>query len=428
MLNRLVPALLVFAAPGLHAEDALLPRGKKIPGFEIFKEGGELIDVMIPRYNAQRQLLGVLKAKSVTMVNEWQLESDGVLIEFFHPDGSLRGRIELEKAYMNQEVRMLTGTGPVKLRSDDLDASGHGLIHSAVSGQTFLLGPTVTRYRQPVKNAMNSNPTLPFHTAALLGMSLLAAPAQAPAAADAVAPVDPAIQQAAAETTRKELGTSLSEAAAASRRMTEFLDEAARSNAQTVQAEPGPVHEPADAPLELVPDIEETLITSTNGFFLDPENSVLVYLGDVRVKNPQLTLTGANDLKVFFDKKPPKPPAEGDEPEGEEDEKEESAGNPFGNFGDANRIVATGAVKIRVTPEDGDPIEASGAILSYSLADEQLILSGGFPWVQRQGEDGKMTLFAQEPNLSLRIDIKKGQVVTEGNWSTGLPLKRLQQR
>ena len=144
-----------------------------------------------------------------------------------------------------------------------------------------------------------------------------------------------------------------------------------------------------------------------------------------KVQNPQLNLTGANDLKVFFDEKPPKPPAEGDKPE---DEKKESAGNPFGDFGDANRMVATGAVKIRVTPEDGDPIEASGAILSYSVAEEQLVLSGGYPWVQRQGEDGKMTLFAQEANLSLRIDIKKGQVVTEGKWDTSLPLKRLQQR
>jgi lipopolysaccharide export system protein LptA len=420
MLSRLVTTLLlVWATPGLRAQDAREQDGKKIPGFEIFKEGGELLDVMIPRYNAERQLLGVLKAKSLTMVNEWQLESAVVSIEFYHPDGSLRGRIDLEQAYMDQKVRMLSSTGPATLRSDDLDASGHGLIHSAGSGQTFLIGPTVTRYRKPIKTAMHSNPALPFQTAALFGMSLLAAPAQAPAA-DAVAPAEPAIRQPAPETTRLELGKSLAEAAAASRRMTEFLDEAARSNAQPVQAEAGPVHVPAEAPLELLPDPEQTVITSTNGFFLDPENSVFVYLGDVTVKNPQITLSGANDLKVFFDKKPPKPeaPAGDDEPANGK-----PARNPFGQFGDPNRMV-----EIRVTPDGGDIIEASGAILSYSVADEQLILRGGYPWVRREGEGGKMTLFAQEPNLSLRINIKANEVVTEGNWTNSLPLKRLQQQ
>lgn len=437
-MRKLLPLLLLItplAVPVLPAQEpaeeaAPSPR-KKLPAFAVFKDGGELIDVMIPRYDAERNLLGVLRAQSLVLVDEWQLQANLVSIEFNHTEGALRGsrrgRIDLDLAFLNQETGMLTTTGPVEFRSKDLDVSGHGLLYSTITGQTYIVGPTTTRYREPEKIVMNT--PHPLHAAALIGLSIMAAPAQNIEGGPALEV--PAPQPSASAAAREDLADALSASAAASRKMAEFLETAAKANSQTIQAAPaGPVHEPDSAPLDHKPGPEEMHITSSNGIYLDADSSVLAYLGDVKVTHPQLKLSGANELKVTFGKKPANPEeATAEEPAPEEAEADEDGmENPFASFGDPISVMATGAVKIRVVPEEGDPIEASGAIFSYDIEKEQMVLSGGFPWIQRKGAEGTYTLYAQEAGLTLRIDVKSGLATTEGNWDTSVPLKRMNQR
>jgi hypothetical protein len=135
MLLRLVPALLVASPVSLVGQDAPAvapePPRKAIPGFDIFKDGGELHDVMIPRYDASFRLLSVLKAKRITVVDESRLESDAVAIELYHPKtGGSRGRVDLEKAFLDQRSQILSSAGPVNFSSEKLSGNGHGLIHS----------------------------------------------------------------------------------------------------------------------------------------------------------------------------------------------------------------------------------------------------------------------------------------------------------
>ena len=146
---------------------------------------------------------------------------------------------------------------------------------------------------------------------------------------------------------------------------------------------------------------------------------------NVTVRDPRFDLSGANELKVFFGKKPPREetkdkttPDETKDKTSKEEFAKSGLGMGFGaNFGDVERIVATGAVLLDQKPaKEGDaPIKASAAIFSYNIKADQIIMSGGFPWVIK----GSHRLRAKEPNLSLRIAPKAGTFVTEGgNWET----------
>ena len=74
-------------------------------------------------------------------------------------------------------------------------------------------------------------------------------------------------------------------------------------------------------------------------------------------------------------------------------------------MGDVEKLIATGAVRVKVSQKLGkdgkakDPIEASGAIFSYNVKNDEAIISGGYPWFVH----GKQRMRAMEPNLSMRL-------------------------
>ena len=105
------------------------------------------------------------------------------------------------------------------------------------------------------------------------------------------------------------------------------------------------------------------------------------------------------------------------EQEKKEDKKAATPGilGAAGGFGDPEKIVATGAVKITQKAVGGKPpVVASAAVLTYDAKTGEIILNGGFPWVQQ----GATFMRAKEANLYLRIK-KDGSFVTEGLWDMG---------
>lgn len=139
--------------------------------------------------------------------------------------------------------------------------------------------------------------------------------------------------------------------------------------------------------------------------FFDAEKGIFVFLRNVRVTDPRFELSGASELKIFLEQKQPQssdtPPRNGP---------------VTARFGDVERIIATGAVRLlQKQPEPGkQPVEASGAIFTYHPKTGNITLSGGYPWV-RQGDT---FMRAQQPNLTLRIQ-KDGSFTTEGQWEMG---------
>lgn len=178
----------------------------------------------------------------------------------------------------------------------------------------------------------------------------------------------------------------------------------------------------ASKPLEVKPGPQDTVISADDGMFLDAEKGLLVYLKNVRLTGPDFDLSGVNELKVFLGKKEEKkkdPAKEGEavKEEKKPEKKSEAPGmiGATGGFGDPEKIIATGAVKITQKAVGGKPpVVASAAVLTYDAKSGEIILNGGYPWVVQ----GTTFMRAKQPNLYLRIK-KDGSFVTEGEWDMG---------
>ncbi len=392
---------------------------KKIPAIALLPDGSQLMGVMLPRYDENRKLVGVLKAKAMTLVNDEQVAGQTVSVEFFNPDQSQRGRIDLKKAIFYQTKGVLEAKEPVEIKADRLRATGSGLHYAFEKAEGYLSGPVTTTIH-PLPATTMHTPRTPLRATAMVGMSLLtqALVAAPPATltveqkeaieADAVSKSAGVVET--GETTRKELKTVIEVSQAADTAAQAFL----------VQADiPVPLADaqPVANPLDIKPGAEDTVIKCDGGMYFDADEGVLVYMKNVKITDPRLELTGANELKIFFAKKAEDP--------SKKDKKEPSKsglGSIGANFSEVDRIVATGAVRaIQKNPSPGEqPVEASGAIFTYNVKSEQMIIFGGFPWAKRGGISTRATTATQTLTVS-----KSGQLRFDGPTETILPTDEL---
>lgn len=423
-MRAILPALILFS-PSLQAADkepAPPEPKRKTTAISLLPNGSELQRVMLPRYDADHRLTGVLKAESMTLVTDEIIAGESVTIGFFNPDGSQRGRVNLAKATLNQAKGLLEAREKTTVLTDRIEATGTALIYAFDQGEGFLSGPADTRIKSSNETTMNSR-TSPRRAAASLlaaGSTLIAAqpaaltPEQKSAIAADAATAVPAHSES-SRASKEELRAELDASAAATAAATKFLEKSKLASGETGATLP------SAAPLDVKPSPEDTVITCDGGMYFNSDEGLFVYLKKVRVADPRFALSGANELKIFLGKKPEQKPEDKpqDKPE-PKPEKPAPAGKPAiglgAKFGDVERIVATGAVRIlQKQPEAGkEPVEASGAIFTYHPKTGEIVLTGGYPWV-RQGAN---FMRANEPNLSLRIQ-KDGSFVTEGNWQMG---------
>jgi lipopolysaccharide export system protein LptA len=333
-----------------------------------------------------------------------------VCIEFFDSDETMNGRIDLKQAVFNSAKGSLKATEIVTLSSDQIVAKGDGLCYAFEQGEGFLGGPVDTRIFSKKQTTMKSRSST-LRATAMVGAALAQpvlnaapkpiAPAERTAMhADAVSKA-PAQSNAASET-RSALKTDLDASAAATASAKAFLEK----QEIPAKADTAPTT-PEAQPLEAPADPNDTLVTCDGGMYFDADEGVFVYLRNVVVKDPRFDLSGANELKVFLGKKP-------DEKTSEKASQKSADGKGVGaRFGDVERIVATGAVKVlqKQTEPGKLPVEASGAIFTYHPKTGRIHLQGGYPWVKQ----GTNFMRAKEPNLILRIE-KDGSFVTEGRW------------
>ncbi len=393
--------------------DAKLPR-KKIAVTSLLPDGSQLKGVMLPRYNEDRKLVGVLKAEAMTLMSENQIAGANVSVEFFNPNETSRGRIDLKQAIFYNDQGILVAREPVEIKSDRLLAAGNGLYYSFDENRGFLLGKTTTTITARPEMTMNStHPRL--RATALIGMSLATQTIHAAPPPDMTAAEKAAIQadaspmapraDAASQEARITLTKDLEDSVAASSAAQSFLVQA------DLPATPAGAIPAPDQPLDIKSGVNDTVINCEGGMYFDPDEGVFVYLKNVTVKDPRFNLSGANEVKIFFGKKPAK-----NSPQPAENKKSESS-KIGANLGDVERIVATGAVLIeqKATSGDQEPIKASGAIFTYHIKEDQITISGGFPWVLQ----GSRYMRAKEAGLTLRISPKENTFITHGNWETG---------
>jgi lipopolysaccharide export system protein LptA len=397
--------MFLLAAPALCAQGTA-PDVKKNP-VSLLPSGSVLKGVLIPRYDKERNLVGDMKAETMTLIDTERVQGENVLIRLFNRDRSLRGKVEMENALFDQAKSRLFANEPVEITADRLVARGGGLVYSLREGKGFMKGPASTWISAPpTATSMISSP---FSAAALVAFCLAPSPLIAlpppfvseeeiaAIKADS-APAKPEADKRSAAT-QASFNESVEQGNKASAAALEFISTSEIKSVAT--QEPG-----AEAkPLEVKPGPDDTLITCDGGMYFDSDEGILVYLGNVKVTDPRFSLSGAQQLKVFFEKKPEKKKAKKDD--------KKPAG--MGNFGDVQKIIAEGAVRIDQKGVNGEePIQASGRILTYNIPTGEIIIHGGFPWVKQ----GTYFNRAKEPNLTLRL-LTSGSFSTQGNWEMG---------
>lgn len=415
------------------APAAATPAKENRRATQLLPDGSQLKGVMIPRYDENHKLSAVLKASIMKLVSDGIVEGSSIVIESYKREGGIESTISLENARVFEEngsFARLVSNRPVEITSERLTAKGSGLYYLVSEKKGFLMGPGSTTITNPVKTAMNTSGSSFRATAAAAGLSLASQlavggppPPMTQAELDALH-VDARSSKATlvekSAETREALSKELSQSEAATKAATLFL----------VQTDLPPVADdeikPATEPLAVKASATDTIINFEGGMYFDAVERVLVYRGNVRVKDPRFDLEGINELKVFFGKKEdkkkdpktgsdPAPSVASEDPEGKKSVKGFGAGaGP--DVGEVEKIIATGAVKMTEKPKDGkDGIMASGAIFSYNLKDDVAIISGGYPWFVR----GPQRMRAMQPNLSLRVrdlNTKDPKVNTEGHW------------
>lgn len=405
-------SILLLAAPLLHAQVSK-PDVKKNP-ISLLPDGSILEGVLLPRYDEQRRLVGDLRTEILTLIDPKRIKGENVTIQFYNPDTTLQAKIQLQKAFFDAEKSILRANQPVEITSDRLTANGQGLLYEFQNGEGFLLGPVTTRISAPPKET--SMKTRPLHTAALYAMCIAPTLLHAEPPAFATKEEIQAIE--ADAITRKPTLDAANQSAATSLATTTEASETASAAALAFTTAAGikpiatpPTDREKAQPLQIKPSPDDTVITCEGGMYFDAEEGVLVYLGNVRVTDPRFGLTGANELKIFFAKKTNT---------GAEPEKNTSSIAAAGaDFGNVTRLVAEGTVVIDQKPIDGkDPIKASGRVLTYNVAAGEILIHGGYPWVQQ----GAFFARAKQANLTLRL-LTSGSFSTEGNWEMGGNLK-----
>lgn len=445
--------LLVLGASVAHAEpgepppsaDENLPE-RKLPAVSLLPAGSVLKKVMIPRYDQQRKLSAVLRATVMTIVDPQTIEGEQVSLDLYNPDRSRSARIDLEKAHFDQRKGTLDAHQPVDIVGETFSAHGSGLIYTYEKARGFLLGPVNTRFYAPPPKTSMIRPPSTRTAATALAATLIASPAgaepparltpadQAALAAQA-APVADKVKGAQTEVKQADAAVQ-AEAAKVDAEVATFVGEAGIKDVAT----PAPAPTGESKPLEVKSGPNDTVIIAKGGVYFDAETGVLVYLKDVELTDPRFTMTGANELKVFLEKKPATDKADKADkadktgktdapvPEGDKSEKpakEKAApglAGPSGGFGDVDRIVATGVVRVLQKSIDGKPpIEASAAVLTYYAKTGEIVLHGGHPWVKQ----GERYLRALEADAYVRILQKDGGsfVTDDSRWEAGLPLQ-----
>ncbi|WP_367871382.1 hypothetical protein [Luteolibacter sp. Populi] len=328
----LCATLAVAAAQNPVPEKDKDPDKEEATGFlqgDLFPDNSVLKRVILPSFNLDLQLVNTLTAEEMTIVTKKDIEAKNVKIDFFGPNRTHRGTIDLKKAAFNASDKILRSKDPVSFVSEKLNLDGTSLDFDTENNRGFLHGPVKAVSKSPPRTSMNVSPA---RKAIAAGTMLMASAMQAPAQEEAPKALDVPVltenmsseeKQAALQPTEERLARMKEEAAsrapqvATARETAEKLladahdkSEGARITMNSffqAAAMPAMLAETAPEPVGPVPRPvldemqigEKTTITSDGGGFIDNNEGLIVFLKNVKVVNPEFTMTAQKELKVF---------------------------------------------------------------------------------------------------------------------------------
>ena len=385
-----------------------------LPAMKMLIEGSILQGVTMPQYDESKRLTSVMRAAKLTMINEDLINAESLRIDFFNPDRSPKGRIDLVTATVEKQ-KVLRSSGPVSLASDELNLKGTGLVYELKKSRGFLHGPAYATTLIDTRTSMKSTPK----QRSLIAGAMIAAAASAPA--EGLDKLDDqqlkgldhlaASKKTEADAAAKEADASIEKSTAQSDKADETLGKFLRDAA-------------IDVPNGAIPDLKTKVpdpegqdskqtasFSAEDGIYFDSEAGLLVFLKNVKANHPEFTLTGADEVKVFLDKQPKKK----GETKGPEKVDEKKAGELLGGakFGDPSKIIATGTIvveKIKTKPGDKSA-KASGRQIVYDFKTNEVILRGGQPWIISDTASGRVV----DPEGYIRINVETGDASFVGD-------------
>ncbi len=384
-----------------------------LPAMKMLIEGSILQGVTMPQYDESKRLTSVMRAAKLTMINEDLINAESLRIEFYNPDRSPKGRIDLETASVVDQ-KILRSKDPVSLVSDELNLKGTGLVYELKKSRGFLHGPAYATTLIDTRTSMKSTPK----QRSLIAGAMIAA---ASAPAEGLNKLDDqqlkgldnlaASKKTEADAAAKEAEASIEKSTAQADKANETLGKFLRNAA-------------IDLPNGAIPDLKTKVpdpegpntkqtasFSAEDGIYFDSKAGLLVFLKNVKATHPQFTLTGADEVKVFLEKQPKK---EG-EAAGPKKVDEKEAGKLLGGakFGDPSKIIATGTIvveKIKTKPGDKSA-KASGRQIVFDFKTNEVILRGGQPWIISDTASGRVV----DPNGYIRINVETGDASFVGN-------------
>ncbi|MCW1922793.1 hypothetical protein OKA05_09545 [Luteolibacter arcticus] len=267
------------------------------------------------------------KPKTVAVLDKVKIND--LRIRFFNPDRTLKGNIAMSRALLEirKKISLLTSEEPVSFVSDDLKVDGSALAFDTKNNRGFLHGPvTAVAKTTDKRTSMNASPAQRALAAGAMMMAAATAQEAAPAQ-PATTPAAPAattterfararlsqveLDQLAAEKASRasqhdagtkaadeELGAVKAKSEDARITMNSFLQAASLAS---VMAAPTPGVLPDVPRPPALDDPNDTVVKSKDGAYFDSEEGLLIFLGDVTVKNPELDLSGASEVKIFME-------------------------------------------------------------------------------------------------------------------------------
>lgn len=428
-MNPRLASLLLLALPAHAAlpgfiddSDEPTTEAEDVPAMELLLQGSILTKVLIPQYDDELRLASVFRAGKLTLIDKSTIDAEQVRIEFYNADESPKAAIDLQQARLEKQRILRTGD-PVTLVSERFFATGSGLIYEIDKSRGILLGPATATFNLDRKTTMNT----PLRSA-LAGAALMASAASQSegirklteaetAELDRLATSNrPAIEAARADTAAM-VDLVRDKSAVADLTLGKFLKKASLT---ALAAQLPNLSEPVPAPE--MPEFDNPIsFDAVDGIYFDSTAGLVVLLKEVSIDHPEFTLKGADEVKVFLEKKEPAPSAEAAPEDPEPDAKKSDGVFGDADFGDPSRIAATGAVVVETKPTEDKPdtIKASGRQMVLDLETNELVIRGGRPWVI--SPDGYFRMKDDSGSIRINIETKDVSVDGESSFDGELP-------
>jgi len=107
--------------------------------------------IRLPRYDKNFIPLSLLSAEKMEVIGGQQIRADGVSVELYNPDGSIKARTKMRHAHYKEDTATLEAKEAIYIDGEGFKASGSGLVFDLETRRGFVLGPasTIFQIKQP---------------------------------------------------------------------------------------------------------------------------------------------------------------------------------------------------------------------------------------------------------------------------------------